>query len=112
MTVQSAWRILTILLAAIQFAAPGIVAVADGAFAKQVRDPGSHVESAGGEQCTPPHAADCTVCRFLSDNSADIAPAIASPAVRGTTVTPAGPNRLDGTVRNGDVRSRAPPALV
>ena len=59
-------RFLTLMLAAIQFAAPAFVSVADGAFAKQVRDPGMHVEETGSTECTPPHAADCMVCRFLS----------------------------------------------
>jgi hypothetical protein len=59
-------RFLTLLFAALQFAAPAIASVAEGAFSQQVRDPRSHVEQYGQNDCTPPHAADCAVCRFLT----------------------------------------------
>lgn len=110
MTLSRSMRFLTLLLAAIQFAAPALVSVADGAFAKQVRDPGMHVESTGSTDCTPPHASDCTVCRFLSGNVGEVQlpGALALPA--GAQPTP--PSVIAeaiGTVRHG-FDARGPPA--
>ena len=68
-------RLLTLVLAAMNFVAPAVVSVADGAFAMAVRDPGMHVEANGGNECTPPHSTDCTVCRYLSGNEAPAAAA-------------------------------------
>ena len=63
-------RLLTLVLAAMNFVAPAVVSVADGAFAMAVRDSAMHVEANGGNECTPPHSTDCTVCRYLSGNEA------------------------------------------
>ena len=61
-------RLLTLILAAIQFATPGVASLAEGSFARRVVDPKAHVEEHGGKDCIPPHAADCAVCRYLVDN--------------------------------------------
>lgn len=71
MPISRLTRFLTLLLAAIQFAAPALASVAEGWFSRRVADPQSHVEQYGQNDCTPPHPADCAICRFLGDNAAD-----------------------------------------
>lgn len=66
MLLRPAFRILTLLFAAAQFALPGLAAVAEGEFGGDVRKAGMHVEATGGGDCTPPHSADCGVCRYLT----------------------------------------------
>jgi hypothetical protein len=61
-------RFLTLVLAAIQFATPGIASIAEGTFSRRVVDPRAHVEEHGQKDCVPPHATDCAVCRYLVDN--------------------------------------------
>jgi hypothetical protein len=104
-------RALTLMLAAIQFAGPAFASVADGAFAKLVRDPGVHVEASGDNECTPPHAADCGVCRFLDgsrsgapDRVVDTRPLVATAAIE---------EKVDAiaVIAAGTARSRAPPAV-
>jgi hypothetical protein len=71
-------RFLTLLLAAIQFAAPAVVSVADGIVSDRVVEPRTHVEDHAQRDCVPPHSADCAACRYLADNSG-IVPAVALP---------------------------------
>jgi hypothetical protein len=73
-------RFITLLLAAIQFAAPAVASVAEGAFSRRVADPQSHVEEYGQNKCTPAHPADCAICRFLSGNASET-PVVASLAI-------------------------------
>jgi hypothetical protein len=103
-------RFLTLVLAAIQFAAPAFVSVADGAFAKLVRDPGVHVEATGGTDCSPPHAADCAVCRFISCNVGEVfTPAtIELPSMDQSA--PADRATLGSGSRRPGLEARGPPA--
>lgn len=104
-------RFLTLLLAAMQFAMPAFISVTDGAFAKLVNDPGMHVESTGGDQCTPPHGADCVLCRYVSGDSAP-APEPVAPTEPGDAPPPfAVAAQLFGTVLHDFAQSRAPPAV-
>ena len=104
-------RFVTLLLAAMQFAAPAFVSVVDGTVAKVVRDPVMHVESIGDNECTPPHSADCTVCRYLSG---DVAPA-PEPAEAAISTEPElafdRTAQLHGAPAFDYARSRAPPAV-
>lgn len=102
-------RLLTLLLAAIQFAMPAFVSVSDGAFAKLVRDQGSHVESSGDSECVPPHQADCTVCRYLSDHGSDT-PGRASLIASDSRAPHASSAVPHGSFVDELARSRAPPA--
>lgn len=104
-------RFLTLMLAAIQLAAPALVSVADGAYAKLVRDPGVHVEASGINECMPPHAADCSVCRFLSGNGAGAPERIVESVP--TSVTVLVDETVDPVVliAAGAARSRAPPSV-
>jgi hypothetical protein len=104
-------RFLTLLLAAMQFAAPAVVSVVDGAFAKSVRDPVMHVEANGDNECTPPHTADCTVCRYLSGNGAGVPERVAELiAIAGSSFVP-DVALSAGTIVSGQQRSRAPPTV-
>jgi hypothetical protein len=59
-------RFLTLLFAAAQFALPGLAAISEGEFGRGDRQTGMHVEAVGGRDCTPPHSADCGVCRYMT----------------------------------------------
>src|SRR3954464_1162240 len=66
MALSRVTRFITLLLAAVQFAAPAVASVADGAVGGRAQ--GSHIEEVGQNRCTPPHSADCAICRFISNN--------------------------------------------
>src|SRR4051794_6587433 len=59
-------RLLTLLLAAIQFAMPGVATVLDGQSAHEGGRMSAHIESGAQKSCKAPHSADCAVCRFLT----------------------------------------------
>jgi hypothetical protein len=105
-------RFVTLLLAAIQFAAPALASVAEGSFSSRIGEQRMHVEEYGQNACTPPHAADCAICRFLGDNAAD-QPTAATLAVASVPqVTPI--VRIaegTGTDRQG-FDARGPPAIA
>jgi hypothetical protein len=61
-------RFITLLLATLQFASPGISAVADGQLARQnALQPTTHVEATTTAACPVVHHPDCGVCRYLSN---------------------------------------------
>ena len=104
-------RFFTLLFAALQFAVPAAVSIADGALARASRESRSHVEGIGDNQCTYSHSADCLLCRFLSTTLAE--PDASAPAVIGTDI--AHPLATRTVLRVASVQhgfdSRAPPAL-
>ena len=107
-----ALRLLTLLLAAMQFAVPAVVSMADGVSAYAGRKVVAHVEPTGGNNCAPSHSPDCVCCRFLSTvfgvNDASAATEVvadATPRIDTVVVTHA------TTTRQG-LHSRAPPALL
>src|SRR4051794_18608131 len=61
---RSVW----LFFAALQFALPGAVALADARLQQLARAPGaaSHVESPDSKTCVPVHGPDCALCRHLS----------------------------------------------
>src|SRR3954468_996050 len=61
-------RILTMVFAAIQFAAPAAASVGEGIFSHRAGNTRVHIEESGQKDCAPPHSADCAVCRYLVDN--------------------------------------------
>jgi hypothetical protein len=105
-------RFLTLLFAAAQFALPAAASIADGLAARATGNTTSHVESVAGTHCTPAHSADCTLCRYLSGTSADIATAsFCFSQTTGGQVVPS----LDAAARSAahfHARSRAPPMLL
>lgn len=67
--VRFSWRtrVLTCVLAAIQFAAPASSAVADGLLAQNASlGAATHIEAATTSACPLVHAPDCGLCRYLS----------------------------------------------
>jgi hypothetical protein len=105
-------RLMMLLLAAIQFAAPAVTSVADGIFANQVVDARAHIEDQPTSDCEPPHSADCTVCRFLVDNSG----AVTAPAVAGAIVVeqaqPDARMTLRAAIDGQPFDARGPPAFA
>ena len=104
-------RFLTLLLAAIQFAAPAVVSVVDGAFSKIVRDPGIHVEAAGDNECTPPHGTDCGICRYLSTGSTGPAERGGEAPIARISEKFSATSQLHGAIVSGATHSRAPPTV-
>ena len=105
-------RLLTLLLAAMQFALPAVASVADGLYAANGRNDGSHVEDVGRNQCKPPHAGDCAICRYLTttllrNGNAQVA---VVPTARAATAAVLSVRHLDAN-RQG-FHSRAPPTLL
>src|SRR5437868_13591533 len=71
-------RILTMVFAAIQFAAPAAASVGEGVFSHRAGNARMHIEESGQKDCAPPHSADCAICRYLVDNAGTVsAPALA-----------------------------------
>jgi hypothetical protein len=103
-------RFLTLLFAALQFAAPAIASVAEGSFSQQVREPRSHVEQNGQNDCTPPHAADCAMCRFLTTGANT--PAAQAPlfVCAAPAVAPAGTMAMRSAPALQGFDARGPPA--
>ena len=105
-------RFLTLLLAAIQFAAPAVASVAEGTFSRRVIDPTSHIEEHGQKDCVPPHGADCAICRYLG-NAADH-PEVAALPVDLTTASavPVVSQSFASSVDRQGFDARGPPAAV
>lgn len=105
-------RALTLLLAAIQFAVPAVVSVADGALAQSGRGSGMHVEDFGANRCKPPHSADCAICQFLSTVHSQTTSAAVAVISQHVTDTPkAEIAQAVASDRHG-FNSRAPPTLL
>jgi hypothetical protein len=105
-------RFLTLLFAAIQFAAPAVASVAEGSFSRRVIDPASHIEAHGQKDCLPPHAADCAMCRYLA-NGADH-PAMAAVPLDFTTATSVAivAQSFASSVDRQGFEARGPPATT
>ena len=102
-------RLLTLLLAAMQFAVPALVSVADGSGARAGRTSAAHIEEVGGKQCRPPHSEDCLICRFLSAThqaASSAAPACVGEEISSPSASLVSPSAVDD--RRG-FNSRAPP---
>src|SRR4051812_9882973 len=112
MTPNRATRLLTLVFAALQFAVPAVVSVADGAVARGGRNPAGHAEEVGGTRCRPPHTEDCLICRFLSATHS-AAGATAAPAIE-QTIAPVRSAFVAFSAVGGryGFSSRAPPALL
>ena len=105
-------RFLTLLLAAMQFAVPAVVSVVDGAVAESARVTGTHVEEFGRNKCTPPHSADCAICRFLSTTQSHGSTAVAAVIVSRVSAAPETLVALSATTARHGFDSRAPPTFL
>jgi len=105
-------RQLTLLLAAIQFAMPGVASVFDGLDAGAGGRMTAHVENGAQKSCRPPHSADCAVCRFLSQAASKERTATPVFEAAVVAVIPALATRahLDATRRG--FNPRAPPVTL
>lgn len=105
-------RFVTLLLAAIQFAAPAVASVAEGEFSRRVVDSVAHIEEHGQKDCAPPHAADCAICRYLVDNAGH--PEIAALPLDLQTVNSVAVVResFGSSVDRQGFEARGPPATV
>lgn len=105
-------RFVTMILAAIQFAAPAVASVGEGLFSNRVIDPRSHVEDHGQTGCQPPHSADCALCRYLVDNAGTL-PAPALPvAIATEEMEPVASATQGATAHRQSFEARGPPAAA
>jgi hypothetical protein len=104
-------RVMMLLLAAIQFAAPAVTSVADGIFANRVVDPRAHVEELPTSDCEPPHSADCTVCRYLVDHTGTVPPATSAIVIVAEQPEPVVSATAGATGERLGVGARGPPAI-
>ena len=108
------FRFVTLLLAALQLAMPGLASLADAAAARESRSTYgvTHVEEPGGAQCPPVHTDECALCQFLSAptllaaRGGDVL-AVSTPPSRGRTDEAVLRDRLE----RGTLGARAPPAV-
>jgi len=105
-------RLMMLLLAAIQFAAPAVTSVADGIFANRVVDARSHIEDKAQSDCVPPHSADCTVCRFLVDHTGTVPTTAALVAIVAVQPQPVVSASFGATSERQGFEARGPPATA
>ena len=103
-----ATRLLTLLFAAMQFAVPAVASVVDGAAGAE-RGAGSHVEDFGRNKCTPPHSADCAICRFLSTTHSQASAPVVAAVVAKVAANPESLVAFATTTARAGFNSRAPP---
>ena len=100
-------RFLSLFVASLQLAMPGLSAIADGALAREsAANPATHVEASTRASCPVVHSPDCAVCRYLSvsafsssghatvawagTSQCRVIPALATRAAKTDTVFPPG----------------------
>ena len=105
-------RFLTLLLAAMQFAAPAFVSVVDGAVTRAGQNGGQHIEAFGGNRCQPQHSANCLLCQFLSTTLVQAGRPAPAPVPNGLAQALTKLVVLRGTVTRHGFDSRAPPPLL
>jgi hypothetical protein len=105
-------RFLTLLLAAMQFALPGVASVVDGAAARAEPDSRSHVEDVAQTSCKPPHSADCVVCQFLSTSLAQVGTTATATVSSWVPAKPMGAVAVHSSASRFDFNSRAPPNIL
>ncbi|HEY8176075.1 MAG TPA: hypothetical protein VIF32_10300 [Gemmatimonadaceae bacterium] len=64
-------RYLVFILGALQLAAPGVSAIADGMLSRdESQAPATHIEATTRSTCQVVHSPDCGLCRYLSLSAA------------------------------------------
>lgn len=105
-------RLLTVVWAIFQIAAPLAAAQADAREAVRAGDVRAHVEDVSGARCAPVHAGDCVVCKQLSFSSlAECAPSYDLPMGRASSVRPTPSREHRGDPRTATL-PRAPPTTT
>jgi hypothetical protein len=105
-------RFLTLFLAALQFALPGIASVVDGAAARVGPTSRAHVEDIAQNSCTPPHSPDCVVCQFLSTSLAQVETTATATVLSWVPSKPMAAVAVYSSASRFDFQSRAPPNLL
>jgi hypothetical protein len=105
-------RLVTLVFAAIQFAAPAVASVTEGIFSNRVIDARAHIEDHAQTDCAPPHTADCAVCRYLVDNAGTVSTAPVLVAIVVTQPSPVVAVSLGATAERQGFDARGPPATA
>ena len=105
-------RSVSLLCALVQLALPGVLGVVDAITVRDAQHTVAHIEETTGQQCRPPHADDCFICRYLSTGAmaSDAAPVL-SLSIVPTQLVAASPPAPRSVWRRG-FDSRAPPETV
>lgn len=105
-------RLVTLVFAAIQFAAPAVASIGEGLFSNRVVDVRAHVEDQSQAGCKAPHSADCAVCRYLVDNAGTL-PAPAIPVAIATELLEPVVSATQGAAADRQsFEARGPPAFA
>ena len=105
-------RLLTLVFAAIQFAAPAVASVGEGLFSSRVVDVRSHVEDKAQTDCQAPHSADCAVCRYLVDNGGTLPTPALPVAIETEQMEPVLSAPQGSTADRQSFEARGPPAIA
>ena len=105
-------RYVTLVLAAIQFAAPGVASVGEGVFSRRVTDPRAHIEDQAQRDCVPPHSADCAICRYLVDNVGHTEAPAVPPVVAVVRAVAVAQRALVSSAELHGFEARGPPAIA
>src|SRR4051812_7157559 len=105
-------RIITMVFAAIQFAAPAAASVGEGVFAHRAGNAQVHVEESGQKDCAPPHSADCAICRYLVDNTGAVPSAAVLVAIVADQPEPVVAVSVGASADGDGFDARGPPAIA
>jgi hypothetical protein len=105
-------RFLTLFLATLQIASPGVSAIADGRLSlENASGPATHIESKTTASCPVVHHPDCGVCRYLSAPSAPAKQAAFGSRLSALGVVPRAEMRAPRTACRAAPNGRAPPTV-
>ena len=105
-------RLVTLVFAAIQFAAPAVASIGDGLFSNRVVDVRAHIEDHAQTDCQPPHSADCAVCRYLVDNAGTLAAPALPVAIATEQLEPVVSATQGAAADRQSFEARGPPAIA
>src|SRR4051812_29416316 len=105
-------RILTMVFAAIQFAAPAAASIGEGVFSHRASNTQVHIEESGQKDCAPPHSADCAICRYLVDNAGSVPATAALVAIVADQPEPVVAASLGVSADREGFDARGPPAIA
>ena len=105
-------RFVTLLLATLQFASPGISAIADGRLAlANASGPATHIEATTTAACPVVHHPDCGVCRYLSQAASPAKQSAFSLRLAACAVEPKAASLEPRAAALAAPNGRAPPTL-
>ena len=105
-------RFVTLLLATLQVASPGISAIADGRLAREnASGPATHVEATTTASCPVVHHPECGMCRYLSTTAAPSRSGALGFALSAEIGEPKAESRISSCSTVTLQHGRAPPTL-